>query len=244
MSKYTKLLVHSERILNDKGYVKLYDISQGNANEQSRIDVVTTVASASFGKDKSKNPTALYNKLFSEKNTTLEFIRTFPKYDIETSLRNRPNVDYCKDHYDLHNQNVACVKIKAPLMVIAHLVRHRSFSFNQCSRRYTKVTKDDLLIDHEFESDDIIEHINESIRIYQRLINEGINREKARMILPAYMILSELWMVGNVKAWKILFETRLSKNERTQDYTREVVQAIYDIICKFQPEFKFRLEGN
>jgi len=230
-------LIDSKRVYDDKCFIKLFDISKCNTCEQARMDLVTTVASTSFNKDKAKSVSKLYDKLFQEKNTTLEFIRYYPNYDIDSSLRNRPSSGYTTDEYDVHNKNVACFKFRAPLMVIAHLVRHRSFSYNQCSRRYTKVRLGDMYIPNELnKSMTFIKHLQESFKLYYQYLENGVKKEDARVVLPAYLIMSDMWVVGNKKAWQSLFNTRLSKAEKTQSTTKELISGMQELIMKNQPE--------
>lgn len=225
--------VRNEEIFDGKGYIRLYDFSLANKNDESRAEAVTTVAAASFGKDKCKSPKNLYEKLFNERNTTLEFIRLFPNYSIESSLRNNIHAGYTNDDFDVHNRNVAVLKVKIPLLSIAHILRHRSFSYNQCSRRYAKVSKNDLFIPHKFNEKEN-KYIHESIDLYFKAIERGLKPELARCILPAYIIMSELWICGNKKAWKSLFDIRLNEYEHVQGWTKTIVQKMHDIILNHQ----------
>jgi len=69
-----KIALYNDNI----GFVELWDNSQANKSEDNRIDVVTRIASISFGKDESKNPEKLYHRLMKENasrpNTSFEFI--------------------------------------------------------------------------------------------------------------------------------------------------------------------------
>ena len=229
-------LLDTQKIYNDKGYVKLFDVSKCNSNEEARAELVTTVAVTSYDKEKPRSKNKLYEKLLKEKNTTLEFVRYYPNYDISSSLRNRPHNEYTTDCYDIHNKNVACFKFRAPLMVIAHLVRHRSFSYNQCSRRYTKVTIKDIHIPNAFTDNKLFfDHLQNSFKLYNQYLESGIKREITRSVLPAYLIMSDMWIVGDKKAWKSLFNTRLSVDEKTQSETADLITTFKKLIIKNQP---------
>lgn len=226
---------------NDIGFVSLFDVSRGNECEGARIEVVSKIAAASFGHDESKSPPALYKKLLKERNTCLEFIRMGPDFDIKSSLRNDPTQWYSQiGEIEDHKENVVCVKLRAPLMVIAHLVRHRSFSYNQNSRRYMTIQENEI-----FMPDDIMEtifgtqfknHIKESIELYREMLKAGIKKEVARGVLPAYLLMSDMWMIGNKEAWQSLFKIRLSDNEKVQNFTKNIVQAIKNLVEKNQPK--------
>jgi len=238
MSEYIKE-VHSIGLYMSsgtlKGSVSLWDLSRANESRESRIETVTTVASASFGHESCKSPEALYEKLFRENNTCLEFVRTAPNYSIATSLRNDIECDYD----DLTTQEdwykkCACVKIRAPLMVIAHLVRHRSFSFNQISRRYVVAKNDDIFIPDDINNSiygpEVQRHIEQSFKLYMELCSAGFKKEEARLVLPAYAIMTDLWMIGDMKAWNHLFSIRLSKDEKVQNWTKSLVEVIHELI--------------
>lgn len=228
--------INEKTILNNQGYVQLYDFSMSNLSLENRVDTITKVASTSFGKTEALSPRPLYNKLLAERNTTLEFIRVSPTYDIATSFRNDIEAKFDTDCVE-HSNNVACVKIRVPLMVTAHIFRHRSFSYNQCSRRYTTVTEDDIFLPDEFINNEHVQKaIKSSITLYNALIKDDIKKEIARGVLPAYLIMSDMWMIGDKKAWKCLFNTRLSKHEKVMDYTKELVQAMYNLIKEYQPK--------
>jgi len=222
-------------IYGDQGYVHLYDFSKANTSMSNRIEVVTKVALSSFGKEEAKSPQNLYEHLLKELKTPLEFIRIGPKYDIESSLRNHPDAPL-ETNVNKYSENVTCIHFKAPLLVIAHIVRHRSFSYNQCSRRYTKVNKNDIFIPSELQRNNaFLKSIDDSIALYEKLIVEGAKKEIARGVLPGYLIMSDMWMIGDKKAWHSLFKTRLSTSENVMNLTKELVQGMYDAIHLYQP---------
>jgi hypothetical protein len=224
------------------GYLELYDFSKANQCEESRIEAVSIVAATSFGNDEPKSKKNLYDKLFKERNTCLEFVRIGPDFDIGTSLRNNPHEWFSQEaEFEDHQENVACFKFRAPLMVIAHLVRHRyQFSFNQLSRRYVKVCDDDFFIPKEIEDTPFClhfqNHIRETINTYNGMIESGIKKEIARSVLPSYVLMSDMWIIGNKVAWKNLFKTRLSDDEKVQNYTKDLVKSMHRMILGNQPE--------
>lgn len=226
-------------VFSNYGYVQLFDLSKSNESIEDRISTVTQVASASFNKEKALSPLVLYDKLLEERSTPLEFVRLYPKYDIGSSLRNETKapIDPIITRRKSHRNAVACVKFRAPLMVIAHIVRHRSFSYNQCSRRYTRVKKEDLFIPDELVTNKYFnESLDSSFEAYEHLIKTGHKPEIARSVLPAYCIMSDMWMIGDRIAWNSFFETRLhDRKERVQSYTRHLAETIYHIILLNQP---------
>ena len=103
------LVNKKENIYNDNvGFVELYDVSQGNKDFESRIDVVSTIASVCFGNDKAKNPEKLFNRLISESmglpSSSFEFILVLLKpeeYTYFTTLAQNFLNKY-KKVYQLH----------------------------------------------------------------------------------------------------------------------------------------------
>ena len=73
-----KLLGRRDLYNDGIGFVELWDNSRANISEESRVEAVTQIASISFGKDKSKNPEKLYQRLMKENasrpNTSFEFV--------------------------------------------------------------------------------------------------------------------------------------------------------------------------
>lgn len=237
---YLKIVEHKPLYQSGEGYwhgyLDLYDFSKSNYCEESRIEAVTTVAATSFGNNEPKSKNKLYEKLFKERNTCLEFVRTGPNFDVSSSLRNNIDLPYSTPtNIEKHNDFVACFKFRAPLMVIAHLVRHRyQFSYNQLSRRYVKVDCGDFFLSKELYDSNQRQEVEDlfvrSMNLYRDMVDDGVKKEIARMVLPSYALMSDMWIIGNKVAWQNLFRTRLSKDEKVQNYTKELVQAMYDML--------------
>ena len=137
----------------------------------------------------------------------------------------------------------ATFELTVPLFVARQIMRHRTFSFNEVSRRYTSKA---ITIYHPQEirrqaeknlqcsSDEIpdeIEHCKAmfkssaatSMAIYNELIARGVSRETARLVLPVSLYTS-FWMSGNLHNW-VKF-VRLRTTEHVQLETRLAAEAI------------------
>src|SRR5210317_1687202 len=94
-----------------------------------------------------------------------------------------------------------CVEIKTSRAIAAQILRHRSFSFQEFSQRYSKVNKlEDIewrlqgktnrqVGDKPVELDKQLEnsislHLDNSFMLYDELLKEGVAKECARNILP------------------------------------------------------------
>ena len=113
------------------------------------------------------------------------------------------------------------VKITCPLYIRSQIHRHRTFSYNEISRRYTSK-------DMEFYMPDTLRKQSESNRqasfgalaepeqeqvkveietfhkasmdLYESLLTMGVCREQARGVL-CQNLLTEFWMTGNLRNW-------------------------------------------
>ena len=130
-------------------------------------------------------------------------------------------------HTSTYEHNIATFHIKVPLFISKQHMRHRVFSYNEISRRYTSqkiefylpqsLRKQDFknrqasLDEHfnpdiswlntDFSSSNAIEtHALESLKLYEALIEQGVAREQARMILPQNLY-TEYWCTGSLHNW-------------------------------------------
>lgn len=134
-------------------------------------------------------------------------------------------------------------ELTVPLFVARQIMRHRTFSFNEISRRYTSKQ---LAVYHPQEvkrqaevnlqcssgdDPDDVDHCRAMFRssaatsmaIYQELISRGVARETARMVLPVSLYTS-FWMSGNLHNW-VKF-VRLRTTEHVQLETRLAAEAV------------------
>jgi len=136
-------------------------------------------------------------------------------------------------HTSTSEHNIATFWIKVPLFVARQHMRHRTFSFNEVSRRYTsenvefyfppELRKQDernrqASLDEsfnpiiEFDPFDFPKHLkldavsavkahtSESVKLYKKLLESGVAREQARMILPQNLYVT-YWATGSLHNW-------------------------------------------
>lgn len=153
---------------------------------------------------------------------------------------------YCIEHghWSVFETASMTVEITTSRAIAAQILRHRSFSFQEFSQRYAEATEfEPVELRKQAEmnrqsSTEVME--NESVDKalttlfsqlelgYKMLIQLGVARECARMILPL-CTQTTLYMTGSVRSWIHYFQQRLS--EHTQKEHREVAQAIERIFC-------------
>ncbi len=150
------------------------------------------------------------------------------------------------------------VEIKTSRAIAAQILRHRSFSFQEFSQRYSAVNKMEEIqlrksgatnrqsslevFDPEIKtpfseretdiaSEVIADHLQKSQEIYNGLLKAGVAKECARMILPL-TIETTIYMKGSIRSWVHYLQIRC--DEHTQLEHREIALSILDI---FRVEF-------
>ena len=113
-----------------------------------------------------------------------------------------------------------CVEIETTRSIAAQILRHRSFSFQEFSQRYAKVAavsvmpelrrqdhtnRQNSIDDLDYLRQDIysskIQHLfDESYRLYNELLEEGVAKECARDVLPLSTP-TRMYMNGTLRSW-------------------------------------------
>jgi thymidylate synthase (FAD) len=174
---------------------------------------------------------------------------------------NQLNVDtgdkllkYCikHGHWSIFEQVDMTVEIKTSRAIAAQILRHKTFSFQEFSQRYAEIQDfenielraqgktnrqvGDEIINPELEdglaNDLIQEHIEYSKSLYDRLINTGVARECARMVLPLN-VQTTLYMKGNIRSW--IHYLQLRTKEDTQKEHRLIAEEIKKIFINEFP---------
>ena len=149
-------------------------------------------------------------------------------------------------------------RIKVPLFVRSQHHRHRTWSYNEISRRYTdfdiqfyepeafrtqhksnrQASNTDELIDPVIESwqyeasDCITMHHDASLKLFNELIEAGVCREQARGILPQNMY-TEYYASANLN--NILKFIDLRTHEGAQWEIQEMAKGMLKIVEKLYP---------
>jgi len=142
------------------------------------------------------------------------------------------------------------VKVECPLYIRSQIHRHRTFSYNEISRRYTseniafyvpkqyrtqhqnsKQCSDadiDATLNTEFVLRTEASH-KACLDLYNDMIANGIAREQARGVLPQNLM-TEFWMTGNLRNWIHFLGLRLDAHaqEEVQAIARPIIEIIKD----------------
>ena len=150
-----------------------------------------------------------------------------------------------------------CVEIKTTRAIAAQILRHRSFSFQEFSQRYSTATEvehiewrkqgktnrqvGDAKIDVSSEMSEKVYNLQkETIKLYETLVNDhGIARECARMILPLNTK-TTLYMSGMIRSWIHYVDIR--SKEDTQKEHRKLAVQVKEILMKNFPNISEALE--
>lgn len=108
------------------------------------------------------------------------------------------------------------VSIVTRRSIAAQILRHRSFSFQEFSQRYSTATdvqqielrkqgktnrqsSEEIILDSTL-SKMVDNHLEKSKELYQYLIDEGVSRETARDVLPLATE-TTMYMKGSMRSW-------------------------------------------
>jgi thymidylate synthase (FAD) len=161
-------------------------------------------------------------------------------------------------HWSPYEMVSVTVEIKTSRAIAAQILRHRSFSFQEFSQRYSPVTdfepfelriqseknrqsSTDTLPLGEEDLKLIQNHLIESAKLYDNLLERGAARETARMILPL-CTQTTLYMSGTLRSWIHYLDLRTK--EDTQKEHREIALAIRNIFAEIFPNTSEALQWN
>jgi len=109
---------------------------------------------------------------------------------------------------------------------LAQLTRHRHASFMVRSMRYVKQENGEYIkpdsVKSEMDEGIYDESIRQSFEHYQQLVDDGIPKEDARMVLPIGTE-TELYVKANFREWRHIIDLR-GLNEHAQWEIREFAQ--------------------
>ena len=130
-----------------------------------------------------------------------------------------------------------CVEINTTRSISAQILRHRSFSFQEFSQRYSEVgdpifpalrrqdldnrqnSIDDIGVNCQAEwFAEIASLYSQSSRLYKQMLKAGIAKECAREILPLASP-TKLYMNGNLRSWFHYIDLRSSNGTQLEHQT-------------------------
>ena len=184
-----------------------------------------------------------YNARVSNPNNQL-------KFDTASGL-----LKYCikQNHWSIFEQADMTVEINTTRGIAAQILRHRSFTFQEFSQRYADTKLLDKAIPPDLRRQDlknrqnsiddfgdyvklgmqtkIQQHFDESQKLYDSLLEQGVAKESARFVLPLATP-TRIYMKGSVRSW--IHYLTLRTTSGTQKEHRDVAEAIRCLfICEY-----------
>jgi len=143
--------------------------------------------------------------------------------------------------------------VKCPIFVARQWMRHRTWSYNEVSRRYTsdniefyipnKLRRQSIgdkqmsegtisALDARNISKDIEDHVSDSCYLYRKMITYGIAREQARMVLPTNLYTS---FYATVDLHNLFHFMKLRNHPHAQEEVRVYAEAMESLIEPIVP---------
>ena len=162
-------------------------------------------------------------------------------------------LEYCIDHghWSVFETPYITIEINTSRAISAQILRHRSFTFQEFSQRYSAVkgfesyparrqdsknrqnSIDDLSLRDKIwflDAQDAVQDVCSSL--YEDALDRGIAKEQARFLLPLSSK-TKLYMTGNVRSWVHYLDLRCRID--TQKEHRDIALAIREILKKELP---------
>lgn len=146
-------------------------------------------------------------------------------------------LSYCirNRHWSIFEMANAVVEVEAPRDITRQLLRHRSFSFQEFSQRYSDEIE---FTDRDFRRQDTknrqnsIDDLDESVTAftdeiqdiiintvdtyYREMRKSGVAKECARVILPEGLTMSRLYVNGTLRSYLTYLQVRLDKTTQLE----------------------------
>ena len=189
----------------------------------------------------------------------------------ETSIVNAARVSFGKLKNEMDSRDAALVRylianhhtsplehvvftflVHCPLFVRSQWHRHRTWSYNEISRRYTQEDLEFYVpeelreqAENDRQASQVAQHIDQAacrqlideqnraaLAAYEKLLAAGVCREQARGVLPQNMM-TTFW--GTVDLGNLIKFLELRDSEHAQYEIRVYAQAIKKLLCPILP---------
>ena len=179
---------------------------------------------------------------------------SFGKIKTEMDDRDKALLAYLIDnrHTSPLEHMVFTFSVHCPLFIRGQWHRHRTWSYNEISRRYTEIdmefytpvklrkqaesNRQASFLDESFDDESLREEIRQqnlkSLELYNHLLEKGVCREQARGVLPQNMMVT-FW--GTVDLSNLLHFLALRDSDHAQSEIKEYAVAIKKLIKPIIP---------
>lgn len=167
---------------------------------------------------------------------------------------------YCVDHghWSVFEMASMCVEIHTSRAIGRQMLRHRSFSFQEFSQRYSAAPDTYPALELRLQGKgrqggdvvaslpaelhaDVAAHLTDSMALYRRLLDHGVAAESARMLLPE-LTQTTMYMHGTVRSWIHYLQQRCTS--ATQREHRAVAEGIRDVFTQAFPMISAALDWS
>ena len=163
---------------------------------------------------------------------------------------------YCikHNHWSVFEQSSLTLEIETTRAIAAQILRHRSFTFQEFSQRYAesnalgKIELPDLRRqdkkNRQNSTDDLDPFVRQKLEaqmitlfsscqsLYNQMIEEGVAKECARMVLPLCTP-TRIYMTGSCRSW--IHYINLRSAHGTQKEHMDIAHACAEVIAKIFP---------
>lgn len=173
--------------------------------------------------------------------------------------RDEKLINYLADHqhYTPFEHCMLTVIIECPLYIRSQIMRHRTASYNEVSRRYTEeeiefynpnvyrkqhksskqCSDGDLKDSENLQAQVLTQSIHQKcFDTYKQLLDLGVSREMARGVLPQNMM-TKFYMTMNLRNWAHFLKLRLDNHAQLE--VQEIAQDVKKILLD-----KFPVSGE
>ena len=170
---------------------------------------------------------------------------------------------YCikHNHWSVFEQSSMTLQIETTRAIAAQILRHRSFTFQEFSQRYAQSNElgeielpdlrrqdaknrqnstDDLdpFVKQKLEAQ-MITLVSSAQALYNQMIDEGVAKESARMVLPLCTP-TKIYMTGSCRSWIHYIDLRSAHG--TQKAHMEIAEACRKVFTEQFPTVSEALE--
>ena len=163
-------------------------------------------------------------------------------------------ISYCAkhSHWSIFETVFLTIEIECTRDIGRQILRHRSFSFQEFSQRYSAVNPETMFTNREIRLQDQLnrqysievknpeldswfkscqdEIITHAKQIYYEALERGIAKEQARCVLPEGLTMSRMYMSGSLRSWIHYCNLRCSHG--TQKEHRIVAKKCREIVLQ------------
>jgi len=154
------------------------------------------------------------------------------------------------------------VIVHCPLYIRSQIHRHRTFAYNEISRRYTSEDIEFFYperlryqdkVNRQGSQEEVPEGLNtvalkeireateKCVELYEKMLGNGIGKELARMILPQHLM-TRFYMSGNLRNWSHFVRLRIDPH--AQKEVQEIGHGVLKYIEQYFPESYKALSNN